>query len=265
MNVSLFPEVYVNDTKIASAAIAAEAQNHAAPQGKPGLAWRMAARALIMRELLFQEADRLGIEEPPSDLGQGRRETEEEARIRGLLDVVIDNTAPAEDAVREVWARDPDRYRAPTLWEVSHILCAADPANESALAQAKLKADVLTAEVTKTPKSFGRIAKAESECSSSAEGGVLGQLGPGDTVPEFETVLRVLSEGEITSQPILTRFGYHIVRLDACAHGRVLPFESVRPKLAEAMEKADWTKAVQSYTKSLVAAANITGIDLEAF
>ena len=42
------------------AAIAAEAQNHEAPKGKPGLAWRKAARALVIRELLLQEAVKLG-------------------------------------------------------------------------------------------------------------------------------------------------------------------------------------------------------------
>ena len=39
----LFPEITVNGTVLSAAAIAAEAQNHPAPAGKPGLAWRRAA------------------------------------------------------------------------------------------------------------------------------------------------------------------------------------------------------------------------------
>ncbi|NBR54215.1 MAG: peptidase, partial [Rhodobacteraceae bacterium] len=42
MNKPLFPEVRVNGVTIPSAAIAAEAQNHPAPKGKPGLAWKAA-------------------------------------------------------------------------------------------------------------------------------------------------------------------------------------------------------------------------------
>ncbi len=266
MSNALFPDVAVNGTTIPSAAIAAEAQNHEAPQGKPGLAWRKAARALIIRELLLQKARDLGLQEQPALVGQGRRETEEEAQIRAVLDCEVEIDVPSSDAVRHLWAQDPDRFRSPPLWEVSHILCAADPENEDARVQAKARADAITTTVLKNPKDFGRIAKEQSDCSSNKEGGVLGQLSPGDTVPEFEAVLRQLAEGEITTDPVMSRFGFHIVRLDACAQGRVLPFEAVQPRLKEAMEKAAWTKAVQGFTRSLVARAEIVGIDdLEAF
>lgn len=57
----LLPEVVVNGETIPPAAIAAEAQMHPAPAGKPGLAWRAAARALAVRALLRQEAARTGL------------------------------------------------------------------------------------------------------------------------------------------------------------------------------------------------------------
>ncbi|NCO17517.1 MAG: peptidase, partial [Alphaproteobacteria bacterium] len=61
----LQPELCVNGEVIPAAAIAAEAQNHPAPPGKPGLAWRAAARALAVRALLLQEARRLGLSPAP--------------------------------------------------------------------------------------------------------------------------------------------------------------------------------------------------------
>lgn len=82
-------------------------------------------------------------------------------------------------------------------------------------------------------------------------------------MPEFEQILHGLSEGQITSEPMLTRYGYHIVRLDAVAWGETLPFESVRHKIADALEKAAWTKAAQSYVAQLIEAAEITGVDLK--
>ena len=265
MNHALFPDVTVNGTTIASAAIAADAQNHHAPQGKPGLAWRKAARALIIRELLLQEAGKRGIEEEPRELGEGRRETREEALIRGVIDDSVEIATPTKEEARQVWAQNPDRYVSPPLWEVSHILCAADPTDEAARSKARLLAEALTAEVLKAPKSFGRLAKDHSDCSSKANGGALGQLSPGDTVPEFEAAMRTLSEGEITPEPVASRFGYHIVRLDAVAPGAVLPFEAVEPKLRAAMEKAAWTKAVHGLTQRLVSDAEIVGIDPTAF
>ena len=61
----LLPEVCVNGEIIAAERIAAEAQNHPAPHGKPGLAWKAAARALAVRTLLLQEARRQGIDTRP--------------------------------------------------------------------------------------------------------------------------------------------------------------------------------------------------------
>ena len=45
----LLTDVTVNGEVIPAALIAAEAQNHPAPPGKPGLAWRAAAEALAVR------------------------------------------------------------------------------------------------------------------------------------------------------------------------------------------------------------------------
>ena len=264
MAVSLFADVTVNGVHIPSAAIAAEAQNHHAPKGRPGIAWRKAVRALIVRQLLLEEAHRRGIAAAPEGVGPGRSETEDEALIRALLDDALDPAKPSEEAVRAEWAKAPDRYRAPPLWEACHILCACDPGESDAAAAARARADVLNEALRKGARRFAALAASDSDCGSKANGGALGQLGPGDTVPEFEAVLRRLGEGEMTQEPVRTRFGWHIVRLDAFAQGQPLPFDVVRPKLAEAMEKAAWTRAARDFVDALVEAASIAGPDIRS-
>ena len=60
---------------------------------------------------------------------------------------------------------------------------------------------------------FATVAEAVSEdTASAAEGGDLGWLSPGDTVPEFEEVLASLPLKEI-SEPIKSRFGWHLVEV----------------------------------------------------
>lgn len=260
MNVPLFPEVSVNGEVIASARIAAEAQMHPAPREKPGLAWRAAARALAVRALLLQEARQRGLAAEPMEIGPGQRETEEEALIRALIGA--ETKVPSEEEIHAAWARDPSRFRSAPLWEVSHILIACDPQDDAARGAAKAKAEALAARLAETPDAFARIAKAESDCPSRAEGGALGQLGPGDTVPEFEAALRRLAEGAVTEAPVLSRHGWHLIRLDAVAEGRELPYAAARPRLAEAMEKAAWAAAGQGLVARLVATAEIRGIDL---
>lgn len=262
MNAPLFPEITVNGETIPSAAIAAEAQNHVAPKGKPGLAWRKAARALTLRKLLLEEAVRRGIRAVPAAVGPGLTETQDEAQIRALLDEVLQVPAPVEADLVAVWQKDPKRYRSPPLWEASHILCAADPTDSDAVHTAYLRAVAAHVIVTADAKAFGHLAKEVSDCSSKANGGKLGQLVPGDCVPEFEAALRELEPGQISAAPVRSRFGWHIIRLDACAKGQVLPYAAVRPRLAEAAEKAGWTRAAHDFADALMAAADVKGVDL---
>ncbi len=59
---------------------------------------------------------------------------------------------------------------------------------------------------------FGDVAKENSSCPSSAQGGDLGEFGPGMMVPEFDKV--VFSAPVNTVQgPVKTQFGYHLLEV----------------------------------------------------
>jgi len=260
----LFPDVIVNGEVIPSARIAAEAQNHSAPKGKPGIAWRKAADAEAIRTLLLQEALNRDIRPDRQEVGPGRFETDEEALIRGLLETSVDVTPPSDFAIHAEWQKDPARFKSPPLWEVSHILCSCDPRDDEARTKAQKRANSVLAIALRDPKAFPTLAARESDCGSKSAGGTLGQLGPGDTVPEFEAALKILAEFEISPEPVLTRHGYHVIRLDALAEGQVLPFDAVRSKISEAMEKASWARQARSFVDQLVEAADIKGVKLGA-
>lgn len=260
MGAPLFPVVTVNGREISPAAIAAETQNHPAPAGKPGLAWRAAAQALALREVLLQEARSRGFSATQMELSPGQVETEDEALIRSLIETEVTPQDPDEGVLLALWQENPDRFRAPDLWEAAHILIAARPSDPAARAKARELAKGLAAELAQNPAGFAELARRHSACSSRSSGGSLGQLGPGDTVPEFETALRLLAPGEITAEPVETRFGFHLIRLDAHARGERLPFDAVRPRLETAARKAHWAQAARSYAAGLMARASITGL-----
>lgn len=261
MNMALFPDVVVNNETIPLAAIAAEAQNHAAPKDKPGIAWRKAAQALTIRALLLQEARRRKLVPDPLEMAPNRFETEDESLIRVLLDEALEIAPVAEGAVRTEWKKDPDRYRSAPLWDVSHILCACDPRDDAERGLAEARAVALLARLDGEAKGFAAAAR-DSDCGSKASGGHLGQFGPGDTVPEFEAALLTLTEGAISPAPVLSRHGWHIIRLNATAPGQVLPYETVRPRIAQALEKAAWARASREFVETLAQGAQITGASL---
>jgi peptidyl-prolyl cis-trans isomerase C len=258
---TLFPDVVVNNQTIPSVEIAAEAQNHSAPNNKPGIAWRKAAQALTIRALLLQEARRRGLWPDPLELAPGRFETEDEALIRSLLDQAIGPDPVTEQEIRSEWARDPDRHRSAPLWDVSHILCACDPRDPAARTSAEVRARAILGRLDGDAKGFAEAAR-DSDCGSKASDGHLGQIGPGDTVPEFEAALRGLPEGGMTAEPVLSRHGWHIIRLNAIAYGQVLPFETARPRIAEALEKVAWARASRDFVAELGRQATITGASL---
>lgn len=262
MSTALFPDLVVNGERISHSAVAAEAQNHSAPRGKPGLAWRAAARALAVRTLLLQEARRQNLQPDPRQVAPGKYEAEEEALIRQLLEREVNIDLPEEADIYSVWERNPGRFRSPPLWEVSHILCACDPRDKDACYKALLHARSLTELAMENPNGFAVLAARESDCGSKSSGGALGQLGPGDTVPEFEAALRCLEEGQITPEPVLSRHGYHVIRLDAVAEGQPLPYSAVRQKISEAMEKAAWVRGSRVFINGLISVAEVTGAGL---
>ena len=250
MNQALFTPVIVDGAEISASSIAAEAQTHAAPKGKPGLAWRLAARALIIRHLLLREAEALGISATPKNLGNGRRETDEDAQVAALLEQALTPDDVSEEEVKTEWERDPSRFKTPPLWEASHILTETREDAEALLVELKEGAN------------FADLAKENSQCGSATARGFLGQLSPSDTVPEFEGAMSALDEGEITPSPVQTRFGFHIIRLDAKEDGRQLPFQAAQIRVREALERAAWTQAARTYTSQLIENATIEGITL---
>jgi peptidyl-prolyl cis-trans isomerase C len=57
---------------------------------------------------------------------------------------------------------------------------------------------------------FAEVAKANSSCPSSAQGGALGSFGPGMMVPEFDKVVFSAPLNEVQG-PVKTQFGYHLL------------------------------------------------------
>ncbi|TXT57770.1 MAG: peptidyl-prolyl cis-trans isomerase C (rotamase C) [Candidatus Thorarchaeota archaeon] len=59
---------------------------------------------------------------------------------------------------------------------------------------------------------FGALAREHSSCSSAKKGGDLGYFSRGQMVKEFERAAYDLSVGAITTNPVKTQFGYHIIK-----------------------------------------------------
>jgi len=258
--------ITVNGTPISEEAIAREAQYH--PAGSLEEALREAAVALVVRELLLQEAAALGVGQPSSGAGgdpAGDAEsfTPEERIITALLDREITLPAADDETLRRYYERNRERFRSPDLFEASHILFAATPGRSEARAQALAAAQATLEALRGDPSSFERLAKERSADTESREqGGHLGQITRGQTTPELEACLDALTPGELCREPVATRYGYHLIRLDRAIRGRELTFTMARERVAEYLGARAWTQAVHQYIELLVGRAKIEGIEM---
>ncbi|AMN41531.1 peptidylprolyl isomerase [Rhodoplanes sp. Z2-YC6860] len=255
------PLVSVNGVVISRDAIAREIQNH--PADKPLAAWQSAARALVVRELLLQEARRLRIAAEPETDETGRRETDEEALLRALAEQEITTPEPDEEVCRRYFERNLARFRSADIYEAAHILFSARHDDPAAFAEAQRQGELVLAELQREPGRFAELAEVHSACPSGAQGGNLGQISTGQTTPEFERALVALQPGELCQSLVPTRYGLHIVRLDRCIEGRQLPFEMVFERVADYLREGVTRRATAQYIARLVSRAEIKGVEIE--
>ena len=88
------------------------------------------------------------------------------------------------------------------------------------------------------------------------------EAGGRDLAEEMEKVLLALKPGQIAQAPVLTRFGWHVVRLDRHAPARALPFEAVEAHIRALLRARAWPAAAAKYVEHLARNADIEGIEL---
>jgi peptidyl-prolyl cis-trans isomerase C len=209
---------------------------------------------VVLRTLLLQEAERLGV-------GAGIDGLDDDARIEALLERELRVPEADQAACTQFYLKHPQRFTSGELVEARHILFQVTPTVQLELVRDTAEA-VLEA-LKAAPERFEELARAYSNCPSGAVGGSLGQISRGQCVPEFEKVVFRLGEGELAPRLIETRFGLHIIGVQRHIAGRLLPFEAVRAQIADYLATASWQRAMHQYLQVLVGRAEIEGVTLD--
>ena len=105
---------------------------------------------------------------------------------------------------------------------------------------------------------FSELAKKHSTGPSGAKGGALGWFGEGAMVPEFENEVTKLSIDEV-SLPVVTQFGWHIIKLNEIRIMPIPKIEEIREDLMAEIKK----KKIEIEMNKLIDAADVVFTDLE--
>ena len=186
------------------------------------------ASNLYVRRSLAQQADAAGLASNPET-----KAALQIARDKVLSDALLakidkDNALPdakLEGLARSNYNANPDRFKVAEQVQVRHILIASpDDAGRAKAAQvlARLQGGA----------DFAALAKEYSaDPGSAAKGGELGFFAKGAMVPEFEEAAFALKKKGELSGLVKTKFGYHILQLEARRPAGVRSFEEVRDDL----------------------------------
>jgi peptidyl-prolyl cis-trans isomerase C len=182
--------------------------------------------------------------------------------IEELLSQQVTTPEPTEDELRRYYDAHPREFSSPDLVNARHILFQVTKA--VSVPQIRARAEETLNILLKAPERFAELAKELSNCPSGENGGILGQLGRGDTVPEFEKVLFSPGRTGVSRDLVKTRFGFHIIAIDQRLPGKLLPFELARDSIAERLKARVEERAVRQYVNVLAGGAVVEGVDLGA-
>jgi peptidyl-prolyl cis-trans isomerase C len=203
----------------------------------------MAKNELISREVLLQEADKLGFGTRPevkADI--------ESARQNVVIGAMLNDYTKKNPVTDADIKSEYDKYKAQVdasgAKEVHarHILVATE--DEAKALIVKLKAG----------GKFEELAKASSkDTGSGANGGDLGWANSNKYVKPFGDAVNAMKKGELSETPVKSDFGFHVIRLEDVRPVSVPPLEQVKGQVAEQLRQ----RKVQAYRDELLKKAKI--------
>ncbi len=259
---------------------------HADPTQPEGLLQRQAISELVGQRLLYGEARRAGLgpldeevqdfvdreramfDSPEafeaalnqiglteSSLADGYRmdmavRSFIEERIRSGLSVSLEEA-------RSFYDEYPENFTRPEQVHGRHILIGvpseADGATEES---ARGRIEAIAVRILEG-EDFADVARAESDDPGSGErGGDLGFFRPGQMVPPFDSVAFALQPG-VLSDPVRTRFGYHLIEILEKQESGLVPFEEIESRLVDGLLAQKTQEEVEALVESLRGKAKI--------
>jgi len=208
-----------------------------------------------VHELLRQRAAALGFLAP--DMTD---DDEIGAAVERLLSEEVVVPSPTEAECRRYYDTHLKEFWSGDLVHARHILFQVTPS--TSVPEIRSRAERTLSELLAEPDKFAAVARELSNCPSGQQGGSLGQIARGDTVPEFEQAIFRLGANGILSHLVKTRHGFHIVAVDRSIPGERLSFEAVRERISERLKAGVEERALRQYVSILAGQAEIVGVEL---
>ena len=204
----------------------------------------------IERELLKQYAKKSGIEND-EEYKRALSKIKDDLAVEVWMKKQYDSIKVTDREAKEFYNKNIDKFSRPQQVHARHILVKDE--NE---------ARKIIEELKKSPKNrlkdkFIELAKSKSIGPSGKNGGDLGWFGKGQMVKPFSEAAFALKKGEITTSPVKTQFGYHIIYLEDKKEAGKIPFEDVKNKIKAELRMEKFQQIISKKAKELKKSAKI--------
>lgn len=187
----------------------------------PDMMRQLTDRAVTERAFLIA-ARKAGLDKDP-DVARRIRRAEEQELQQALLTREL-AALVTDAAVRERFDRDNAGRQGEEEVHARHVLV-----------RTETEARQVLAEVQRPGADFAAIAKQRSIDPGAQNGGDLGFFKKGDMVPEFANAAFALQPGQISSAPVRSQFGWHIIKVEARRTAPPANFDEVKETLRRQM------------------------------
>jgi peptidyl-prolyl cis-trans isomerase D len=177
-------------------------------------------------------------------------------------------TQVTHDELQAYYNQHRDDYRIPEQVNIRHILIktpvpgADGKVDPKAIEAARTKAEEVLKQL-KAGAKFEDLAKKYSEDTSASNGGSLGWIGQGRTLPEFDKAAFSLPKGG-TSDLVQTSAGFHIIHVDDKQAGGMKSLDEATAQIVPIVKQQDTAKAIESLSRDLLNAARANGLEKAA-
>jgi peptidyl-prolyl cis-trans isomerase C len=187
------------------------------------------------------------------------------AAIDTLLERALKVPEPSAEACRRHHAAHERKFATGERAHVRHILFAVTPGVDVVALRKRAEATLLDVRCHdgKAGDGFADAARTLSNCPSGAQGGDLGMLSATDCAPEFAREIFGRAEIGVLPRLVHSRFGLHVVEVQAREPGVMPAFDAVRGAVANSLRQQGFVTALRQYLQLLAGAAAIEGVDLE--
>ncbi len=193
----------------------------------------------IERELLIDVAKKNNIEND-NDYKKALENFKKDLMIKTWMDKVYERTLISDSEANKFYQDNKDKFKEKAKVHARHILVKTEDEAKKIIDELKkYKGEDLK-------KKFIELAKEKSIGPSSKNGGDLGYFTKGAMVKPFEDAAFSLKKGEITTKPIKTQFGYHIIYVEDKKEATTLPFEKVKSKIIQKLRDKKFKEAIDN-------------------